>query len=106
MTKIEEDETDKMLEEQDSCEVKSPLDHKSMFKALENPLRRMVIRSIGESGKTKEDIMRDIVISEPQLDFQLDYLVKECYAEIDGTIFRLNEKGKDQLLVNIVTPLK
>lgn len=102
MEDVSEDEIDKIPEESNSCEIKSPLNHRLMFKTLENQLRRMVIKSIGESGKTKEDILKNVVISESQLDFQLDYLVKECYAEVDGTIFRLNEKGKDELLANIV----
>lgn len=106
MDKLDEDEIDKIPENSDSCEIKSPSDHKLMFKTLENPLRRMVIKSIGEYGKTKEDIMKDVAISESQLDFQLDYLVKECYAEVYGEIYRLNEKGKDELLVNIISQLK
>lgn len=107
MNKIDEDEIDNIIpEESDSCEIKSPDNHKLMFKTLENPLRRMVIKSIGESGKTKKGIMKDVDISESQLNFQLDYLVKECYMEVDGELYRLNEKGKDELLVNIVAPLK
>ena len=109
MNKIEEDtkdEIDIIPKENDSCEIKSPFDHKLMFKTLENPFRRMVIKSIGESGKTKEEIMKEVGIDKYQLKFQLDYLIKECYAEIDGEICRLNKKGKDELLANIVTPLK
>lgn len=106
MNKIDEDEIDKIPEEHDSCETKSPSDHKLMFKTLENSLRRLVIKSIGEHGKTKEDILKEVVITESQLNFQLDYLVKECYAETDGNIFWLNDKGKDELLVNIIIPKK
>lgn len=105
-TIIEEDEIDRMTKDPDSCETKSPFDHKLIFKTLENPLRRKVIKSIGENGKTKEEIMRDVDISESHLNFQLDFLIKECYAELDGKIYRLNGKGKDELLMNIVQPLK
>ena len=104
MNKIEEDEIDKMPEEPGSCEIKSPSDHRLMFKTLESKLRRTVIKSIGEHEKTKEDIMKEVDITESQLNFQLDYLIKECYAETDGKIFRLNDKGKDELLVNITLP--
>lgn len=104
MNKIEEDDIDKMPEEPGSCGIKSPSDHRLMFKTLESKLRRMVVKSIGEHGKTKEDIMKEVVITESQLNFQLDYLIKECYAETDGKIFRLNDKGKDELLVNINLP--
>jgi hypothetical protein len=100
------DEIDKIPEDPDSCEIKSPFDHKLMFKTLENPIRRMVIKSIGEFGKTKDEIMKEVGIDNFQLNFQLEYLIKECYAEIDGEICRLNEKGKDELLKNIISPLK
>lgn len=100
------DEIDTIPIEPDSCEIKTPSDHKLMFKTLMNPIRRKIIKIIGESGKTKEEIMKDVNISESQLNFQLDYLVKECYTEVNGEIYRLNEKGKDELLVNVVTPLK
>lgn len=100
------DEMDTIPKDSDSCEIKSPIDHKLMFKTLENPLRRRIIKSIGELGKTKEEIMKEIGISEDQLNFQLEYLIKECYAEFDGEIYKLNSKGIDELLVNIVKPLK
>jgi DNA-binding transcriptional ArsR family regulator len=100
------DEMDAIPQDPDSCEIKSPIDHKLMFKTLENPLRRKIIKSIGEFGKTKEDIMKEVAISEYQLNFQLEYLIKECYAEFDGDMCKLNSKGIDELLVNIIKPLK
>lgn len=100
------DEIDIIPIDPDSCEIKTPSDHKLMFKALENPVRRKIIKSIGESGKTKDEIMKEVGISEFQLNFQLDFLIKECYAEVDGESCILNEKGKDELLKNIIAPLK
>lgn len=100
------DEVDKIPMDPDTCEIKTPYGHKLMFKTLENPIRRKIIKSIGEFGKTKDEIMKEVGIDKYQLNFQLDYLVKECYAEIDGESCKLNEKGKDELLVNIVAPLK
>jgi hypothetical protein len=101
-----EDEIDILPTESDSCEIKTLSDHKLMFKTIENPIRRKIVKIIGESGKTKDEIMKEVGISESQLNFQLDYLIKECYAEVNGEIYRLNEKGKDELLVNVITPLK
>jgi hypothetical protein len=95
------DEIDSIPPEQDACEIKTPHDHQMMFKTLENPLRRRIVKSIGAFGKTKKEIMKDLGISESQLKFQLDYLVKECYAEIDGENVRLNTKGMQELLANI-----
>ncbi len=95
------DEIESLPLEPDACEIKTPHDHQMMFKALENPLRRNIVKSIGAFGKTKKEIMKELGISESQLKFQLDYLVKECYAEIDGDKVRLNTKGMQELLANI-----
>jgi predicted transcriptional regulator len=96
-----EDEIDSIQEEPDACETKTPHDHQLMFKALENPLRRRIVKSIGAFGKTKKEIMKELGISETQLKFQLDYLVKMCYAEVEGERYRLNAKGIEELLANI-----
>ncbi len=95
------DEIESLPPEPDACETKTPHDHQVMFKTLENPLRRKVVKSIGAFGKTKKEIMKELGISESQLKFQLDYLVKECYAEVDGEKVRLNTKGMQELLANI-----
>ena len=95
------DEIEKLPPEPDACEMKTPRDHQLMFRTLENPLRRRIVRSIGAFGKTKKEIIKDLNISESQLKFQLDYLVKNCYAEVDGENCRLNAKGLDELLANI-----
>ena len=95
------DEFESIPQEPDACEMKTPQDHRIMFKALENPLRRKIVKSIGAFGKTKSEIMNELKLSESQLKFQLDFLVKECYAELDGDKCRLNSKGLQELLVNI-----
>ena len=94
-------DTEPLQEERDACEIKTPLDHKIMFRTLENPLRRNIVKSIGAFGKTKKEIIKELGISEAQLKFQIDYLVKNCYAEVDGEKCRLNAKGLDELLVNV-----
>jgi hypothetical protein len=95
------DEIESLPPEPDACETKTPYDHQLMFKTLENPLRRRIVKSIGAFGKTKKEIIKELGISESQLKFQLDYLVKECYAEVDGEKIRLNTKGMQELLANI-----
>ncbi len=95
------DEIESLPPEPDACEIKTPHDHQLMFKTLENPLRRKIVKSIGAFGKTKKEMMKELGISESQLKFQLDYLVKECYAEVDGEKVRLNTKGMQELLANI-----
>lgn len=95
------DEIDSIPPEPDACETKTPHDHQVMFRTLENPLRRKIVKSIGAFGKTKQEIMKELGISESQLKFQLDYLVKECYADVDVENVRLNTKGMQELLANI-----
>ena len=94
------DDIESIPKEPDACETRTPHEHQLMFKTLENPLRRKVIKSIGAFGKTKKEIIKELAIPDSQLKFQLDYLVKMCYAEVDGEECRLNEKGLD-LLANI-----
>ena len=95
------DEIDSIPQEPDACEIKTPRDHQLMFRTLENPVRRKIVKSIGAFGKTKKEIMKELSINESQLKFQLDYLVKMCYAEVDGENCRLNAKGLDELLANV-----
>jgi len=93
--------TEPPIEEHDACEMKTPHDHQIMFRTLENPLRRNLVRSIGAFGKKKKEIIKELGITEDQLKFQLDYLVANCYAEVDGENCKLNAKGIDELLVNV-----
>ncbi len=68
------DEIESIPPEPDACEIKTPHDHQLMFRTLENPLRRKIVKSIGASWKTKQEIMKELGISKSQLKFQLDYL--------------------------------
>jgi DNA-directed RNA polymerase specialized sigma subunit len=95
------DDVESLPQEPDACEMKTPKDHRIMFKALENPLRRKIVKSIGAFGKTRKEIIKELGISESQLKFQIDFLVKECYAELEGEKCRLNAKGLQELLANI-----
>ncbi len=95
------DEIDSVPQGHDACETKTPRDHRLMFRTLENPVRRKIVKSIGAFGKTKKEIIKELGINESQLKFQLDYLVKMCYAEVDGENCRLNAKGLDELLANV-----
>lgn len=95
------DDIESLPQEPDACEMKTPKDHRIMFKALENPMRRKIVKSIGTFGKTRKEIIKELGISESQLKFQLDFLLKECYAEVDGETFKLNAKGLQELLANI-----
>jgi predicted ArsR family transcriptional regulator len=95
------DDIESLQQEPNACEMKTPKDHSMMLKALENPLRRKIVKSIGAFGKTRNEIIKELGISESQFKFQLDFLVKECYAELEGEKCRLNAKGLQELLANI-----
>ncbi|SNQ62228.1 helix-turn-helix domain-containing protein [Candidatus Methanoperedens nitratireducens] len=92
------DDIESLPPEPDACETRTPHEHQLMFKTLENPLRRKMIKYIGAFGRTKKEIMKELGLSESQLKFQLDYLVEMCYAEVEGEDCRLNERGLDLLL--------
>jgi predicted transcriptional regulator len=88
------DEIDEILPEtNDACEVRTPGEHAEMFKVLENPIRRKIIERIGVFGVTREELKSELNLSEMQLKFNMDMLIKDCYAEIDGDKYRLTEKG-------------
>lgn len=101
MVKYMKDDIESVQQEPDACEMKTPKDHRLMFRALENPLRRNIVKSIGAFGKTRKEIINELGISESQLKFQLDFLKKECYVELDGEKCNLNAKGMQELLANI-----
>ena len=94
-----EDEIDSIPEQHGSCETRTPYEHRQMFKTLENPVRRKIIKFIGVQGKTKNEIIDGLNISETQFKFQIDFLVEMCYAEVDGESCRLNDRGLDLLKV-------
>ncbi|MBE0521963.1 MAG: helix-turn-helix transcriptional regulator [Candidatus Methanoperedenaceae archaeon] len=94
-----EDEIDLVPELPDSCDTRTPYEHRQMFKTLENPTRRKIIKFIGFQGRTKKEIMEKLAIPEEQLKFQLDFLVEKCYAEVDGENCMLNDRGLDLLKV-------
>jgi hypothetical protein len=94
------DEIETIPQKPDACETRTPHKHQIMFKTLENPLRRKIIKSIESLGKTKQKIIEELNLSESQLKFQLDFLVKMCYAEVDGGNCKLNSKGLE-LLKNV-----
>ncbi|MFQ6119600.1 MAG: hypothetical protein ACE5KE_06915 [Methanosarcinales archaeon] len=84
----------------DVCETGTPNEHVLMFKTLENPLRRKIIKEIGVFGKTKSELKKELNLSDFQLKFQLDFLIHGCYVEMDGDTCKLTERGVD-LLSNI-----
>ena len=94
-----EDEIDSVPEQRGSCETRTPQEHRQMFKTLENPVRRKIIKFIGVQGRTLKEIIEKMGMTDEQVMFQLDFLVEMCYAEVDGENCRLNDRGLDLLKV-------
>ncbi len=78
----------------DACEMRTPHEHEVMVKTLSNPIRRQIIRQIG-NGIKKDALKSKLGLDSATLKFQLDYLVAECYITVEDGMCRLTEKGKD-----------
>jgi predicted transcriptional regulator len=93
MPKEDSFEKIKTPREPDACETRTPHDHVMMFKTLENPLRRRILKRIGVFGRKRDDLQGELDISEDRLKFQIDFLIKACYVEAIGDTYKLTEKG-------------
>lgn len=78
--------------EPDACEMRTPHEHEVMVKTLSNPIRRQIIRLIG-NGIKKDALKKKLGVDDKKLKLQLDYLVAECYITVDKDVCMLTEKG-------------
>jgi len=65
---------------------------KRLFKASLNPIRRKIIAHIGE-GKTREELRKELNLSDFQLKFNLDWLIVEGYVVDEDGILKLKDVG-------------
>ncbi len=93
MAEITEDELEAMLERRPSVREAKVADHELMVKALENPLRRKMIKAIGVFGKKKDELKKETGATDAVFDFQTDFLIKGNYLKIDGDTFQLTDRG-------------
>lgn len=93
MNEISDDELEAMLEDKPTVREAKVDDHALMVKALEHPVRRKMIKTIGVFGKTKSELKLEIGVDENMFKFQTDFLLKGNYLIIDGETYRLNERG-------------
>ncbi|HID42211.1 MAG TPA: hypothetical protein EYP30_00270 [Archaeoglobaceae archaeon] len=71
--------------------------HEKLFKASMNPLRRKMVASIGVFGKTKVELKKELELTDFQLKFNLDWLIKEGFVvEEDGQL-KLTDDGIELL---------
>ncbi len=90
---ISDDELEDMLMRHPSVREAKVADHELMVKALEHPLRRKMIKSIGVFGKKKTELQKEAGVNEAIFNFQTDFLVKGGYLRIEGDMFRLTDRG-------------
>lgn len=93
MAEITEDELEAMLERGPSVREAKVADHELMVKALDNPLRRKMIKTIGVFGRKKDELKNEIRTTDAIFDFQTDFLMKGNYLKIDGDTLRLTDRG-------------
>ncbi len=90
---ISDDELEDMLMRRPSVREAKVADHELMVKALEHPVRRKMIKSIGVFGKKKNELQKEAGVNEAIFNFQTDFLVKGGYLRIEGDMFRLTDRG-------------
>ena len=90
---ITDDELEAMLELRPSVREAKVADHELMVKALEHPVRRKMIKSIGVFGKKKEELQKEAGVNETIFNFQTDFLTKGGYLKIEADTYRLTDRG-------------
>ena len=93
MPEISDDELEAMLERGPSVREAKVADHELMVKALEHPVRRKMIKSIGVFGKKRSELQKEAGVNDDILNFQADFLIKGNYIKIEGDNFRLTDRG-------------
>lgn len=93
MTEITDDELEALLERKPTVREAKVDDHALMVRALEHPVRRKMIKTIGVFGKTKDELKKELGIDVAMFNFQVDFLVKGNYLIVDGDNFRLTDRG-------------
>ncbi|MCZ7372362.1 MAG: hypothetical protein O8C60_01685 [Candidatus Methanoperedens sp.] len=93
MPEISDDELEAMLERGPSVREAKVADHELMVKALEHPVRRKIIKSIGVFGKKRSELQKEAGVNNDILNFQADFLIKGNYIKIEGDNFRLTDRG-------------
>ncbi|MCS7121181.1 MAG: hypothetical protein NZ895_01055 [Archaeoglobaceae archaeon] len=77
--------------------VKDREHHERLFKASMNPIRRKIIATIGLKGKTREDLKKELDLTDFQLKFNIDWLIKEGFVKEENGELILTEEGLELL---------
>lgn len=90
---ISDDELEAMLERKPTVREAKVDDHALMVKALEHPVRRKMIKTVGVFGKTKFELKKEVGVDDAMLNFQIDFLIKGNYLKVEGDNYRLTDRG-------------
>ncbi len=90
---ISDDELEAMIERRPSVREAKVADHELMIKTLEHPVRRTIIKAIGVFGKRRIELIKEVGVDEPSLNFQADFLMKGNYITIVEDIYSLTDRG-------------
>ena len=93
MPEISDDDLEAMLDRKPTVREAKVDDHALMVKALEHPVRRKIIKTIGAFGKTKAGLKKEVGVDDAMLNFQIDFFIKGNYLIVDGDTYRLNDRG-------------
>jgi len=93
MAEISDDELEAMMELKPTVREAKVDDHALMVKALEHPVRRKMIKTIGVFGKEKTELKKEVGVDSTTFNFQIDFLMMGNYLQTEGEIIRLNDRG-------------
>lgn len=90
---ITDDELEDMLMRRPSVREAKVADHELMVKALEHPVRRKMIKTIGVFGKKKSELQKEVGVNDAIFNFQTDFLTKGGYLKMESDTYRLTDRG-------------
>jgi hypothetical protein len=93
MVEISDDELEAMMERKPTVREAKVDDHALMIKAIEHPVRRKIIKTIGVFGKNKAQLKKEIGVDNTIFNFQIDFLIMGNYLKIEGENISLNDRG-------------
>jgi len=73
--------------------------HEKLFKASMSPIRRQIVAAIGIHGKTREELKKELNLSDFQLKFNLDWLIQEGFVVEEEGKLKLTDEGIELLEV-------
>ncbi len=71
--------------------------HERLFKASMSPIRRRIVAAIGIHGKTREELKKELDLSDFQLKFNLDWLIQEGFVVEEEGKLKLTDDGIELL---------